>query len=93
MLWNPDNIAYNFLSECRRLWDLEEPQNSQLTTVQAALVMNIMYNLNANDFIAIKYLDQACEMAKALDLFGPVVAGTSDRCYRARTITAWAVCK
>ncbi|KAJ4360832.1 uncharacterized protein N0V89_001399 [Didymosphaeria variabile] len=58
MLWNPDNIAYKFLSE-----------------FQAALIMNVTYNLNANDFIAIRYLDQACDMAKALDLFGPAGHG------------------
>ncbi|KAF2449783.1 hypothetical protein P171DRAFT_379973 [Karstenula rhodostoma CBS 690.94] len=91
MLWNPDNIAYKFMSECKRLWDLEPPERSRLTTIQAALVMNITYNLNANDFIGIQYLDQACRMARALGLFGPARHDTSSKSYRARAITAWAV--
>ena len=93
MLWNPENIAYKFMSECKRLWDLESPGRSRLTTVQAALVLNAMYNSNANDFIANRYLDQACEMAKALGMFGPARHHTSSNPYRARAITAWAVCK
>jgi len=32
-------------------------------------------------------------MAKALDLFGPARHGTSAKSYRARTVTAWALCK
>jgi hypothetical protein len=93
MLWSPENIAYKFMSECKRLWDLEPPERGRLTTIQAALVLNITYNLNANDFIAIRYLEQACEMAKALGLFGPARHAVSTRSYRARVITAWAVCK
>lgn len=92
-MWNPENIAYKFLSECKRLWDLESPDRSRLTTVQAALVLSVAYDSNANDFIAIRYLDQAYEMAKALDLFGPARHHSSSKPYRARAITAWAVCK
>jgi hypothetical protein len=81
------------MCECKRLWDLEPPEKGRLTTIQAALVLNITYNLNANDFIAIRYLEQACEMAKAIGLFGPARHTVSDKSYRARAITAWAVCK
>ncbi|OAG06511.1 uncharacterized protein CC84DRAFT_1090661 [Paraphaeosphaeria sporulosa] len=91
MLWHPENIAYKFMSECKRLWDLEPPERSRLTTVQAALILNITYNLNANDFIAIRYLDQACDMATALGLFEPARHDISSKSYRARAITAWAV--
>lgn len=93
MLWNSRNVAYRFLGECKRLWELEAPDENRLTTIQAALVLNSIYNLNANDFIAVGYLDQACAMAKAIGLFGPDHYSASDKSYRARVITAWAVCE
>lgn len=93
MLCTSDNLAYKFLCECKRLWELEPLERNRLTTVQAALVMNMIYNLDGKDFIAIRYLDLACHMAKALDLFGLLPSSTSVKSYRARTTTAWALCK
>ncbi|KAJ4304568.1 hypothetical protein N0V90_000094 [Kalmusia sp. IMI 367209] len=84
-------LAYKFLAEAKRLWDMEPPGKSRLTTIQAAMVLNMTFNCDAKDLVSKKYLEQACEMAKALDLFGPPQHRTTSKMFKARVITAWAL--
>ncbi|KAL6808365.1 nitrate assimilation regulatory protein nirA [Trichoderma camerunense] len=70
--WNPHSLGYRFFAEARRLWELEAGQKSSITTVQAGMVINIMYNMYSMDKIGMTYGVQAIAMAHDLKLFeGP----------------------
>lgn len=57
-------------------------------TVQATLILHIVYNMNGTDELGYRYLEQAVEMANSLDLFKPsAVASRKKR--NARELTAW----
>jgi hypothetical protein len=88
--WNPSTLGYQFLSECRRLWELEAG-NSTITTVQAATIMALTYNKNGMDKIGWSYMMQAIKAAENMDLFGPVQNAHSTRLKAARTFTGWAL--
>lgn len=40
-------------------------------TVQATLILHIVYNMNGTNELGYRYLEQAVEMANSLDLFKP----------------------
>ncbi|PON25487.1 hypothetical protein TGAM01_v205781 [Trichoderma gamsii] len=85
--WNPNNRAYQFLAETRRLWELEA-REPNLMTVQATLILHIIYNMNGTDELGYRYLEQAVDMANGLNLFKPsAVASGKER--NARELTAW----
>lgn len=85
--WNPNNRAYRFLAETRRLWELEA-REPNLMTVQATLILHIVYNMNGTDELGYHYLEQAVEMSDSLDLFkSSAVTNRKER--NARELTAW----
>ncbi|KAF4960323.1 hypothetical protein FGADI_970 [Fusarium gaditjirri] len=87
--WNPQTLGYRCLTEARRLWELEIG-HAQLTTVQAAIVISIVYDANGSDKVGRSYLTQAVAAAHALQLFSSQTNG-DDREFNARAITAWAL--
>ncbi|KAI1084060.1 hypothetical protein F5B20DRAFT_364446 [Whalleya microplaca] len=68
--WLPNNFGYRFLSEARRLFELEHT-NPAITTVQAAAIINLTCNSNGIDEISWYYMNESLEMAQELDLFCP----------------------
>ena len=87
--WSPQNLAYQFLAEARRLWEMQDGQSS-LTAIQAAIVLNIIYDCDTMDKIGRSYLLQAVAMAHDLKLFqSSSDKAMSKKMQRARTFTAW----
>ncbi|KAH7183625.1 uncharacterized protein B0J16DRAFT_346031 [Fusarium flagelliforme] len=87
--WSPHNLAYQFLAEARRLWEMQDGQSS-LTAIQAAIVLNIIYDCDTMDKIGRSYLLQAVAMAHDLKLFQSFSdKPMSKKMQRARTFTAW----
>ncbi|KAJ4012345.1 hypothetical protein NW752_008019, partial [Fusarium irregulare] len=86
--WSPQNLAYQFLAEARRLWEMQEGQSS-LTAIQAAIVLNIIYDCDTMDKFGRSYLLQAVAMAHDLKLFqSSSDKAMSKKMQRARTFTA-----
>lgn len=57
-------------------------------TVQATLILHIVYNMNGTDELGYHYLEQAVRMANSLDLFkSSSVTNRKER--NARELTAW----
>lgn len=86
--WNPHTLGYQFLVEAKRLLELELGE-SKLTSIQAALVMNIVYNVNALDKIGSTYLVQAISMANKLQLFSETIELKDRKMQMAMAFTAW----
>ncbi|KAK4188607.1 hypothetical protein QBC35DRAFT_495907 [Podospora australis] len=92
--WNPHTLGYQFLTEAKRLWELEYGASApRLTTIQAALILNVVYNLNAMVALGWKYTEEAIRMARKINLFKkPANWETMDPRLRAgRDFTAWAL--
>ena len=87
--WLRENLGYRFMAEAKRLWELERPGEIHLTTIQTALVLNIVVSVNGLDRIVHTYLLQALVIAHELDLFGTPQAPADDKTQKARTVTAW----
>ncbi|RFN54941.1 zn(2)-c6 fungal-type DNA-binding domain protein [Fusarium flagelliforme] len=64
-------LGYKFFAEAKRLWELELMEKSSITTVQAAMIFHIMYNIYSMDKLGMTYGVQAVAMAKDLKLFDP----------------------
>ena len=79
------------MAEAKRLWELEVVGRSKLTTVQAALVLNVVYNMNGADKLGYLYTEQAIVMANNLQLFSARPRHMSDSMQNARGFTAWAL--
>ncbi|KAJ4077892.1 hypothetical protein NW769_015238, partial [Fusarium oxysporum] len=87
--WSPQNLAYQFLAEARRLWEIQDGKSS-LTAIQAAIVLNIIYDCDTMDKIGRSYLLQAVAMAHDLKLFqSSSDKAMSKKTQRARAFTAW----
>ncbi|KAI7766366.1 hypothetical protein LZL87_013140 [Fusarium oxysporum] len=86
--WRPETLGCRFLAEAKRLWELESGK-SKLTTLQAAMVLHIIYTINGMDQIGISYLLQSVQLAQDLELFAP--EQTEGRTRTARVFTAWAL--
>ena len=84
-----DTLSYQFITEAKRLWDIEDVAGSKLTTIQAAIVMNVIYNSNGTDRIGSTLLQRAVDMAHDLQLFTFPGYGSHDLMTRARHFTAW----
>ncbi|KAJ4117481.1 hypothetical protein NW768_010844 [Fusarium equiseti] len=83
--WDTESLCYRFFAETKRLWELEMGE-SKLTTCQAAMVMNSVYNMDGLDQIGNLYMVQAAKIAYNLDLFGAKGRGEMDV---AKHFTAW----
>lgn len=85
-------MAIRFLAEAHRLRMLEGGAE-KLTTVQALIMINIIYNSMGKDRIGSEYLPPAISMAINLDIFSPsskengTIHDGEERLVRA--VTAW----
>lgn len=87
--WSPQNLAYQFLAEARRLWEIQDGKSS-LTAIQAAMVLNTIYDCDTMDKIGRSYMLQAVAMAHDLKLFQySSDKAMSKKTQRARHFTAW----
>jgi hypothetical protein len=86
---NPHTLGYRFLAEARRLWD--EDDTSRITSIQAALFLNFVYDMCTLDKVGLAFEERAVKMAEHLQLFKPLPEIRSRRQRSARTITAWAL--
>ncbi|KAK3301063.1 uncharacterized protein B0H64DRAFT_382525 [Chaetomium fimeti] len=66
-----------------------EWEQTRLTTIQAALLLTLIYNLNASDKIGWRFTLNAIEMADEIQLLGPPLERHSPEMQCARTYTAW----
>ncbi|KAF4470200.1 Zn(2)-C6 fungal-type DNA-binding domain [Fusarium albosuccineum] len=88
--WDPDNLAYRFLAEAKRLWELQVGRSS-LTSIQAAILLNTISNSDGMDKIGRMYMLQAVAMANDIGLFGSHAEIKGNKMRRARAFTAWGV--
>lgn len=86
--WDTESLCYRFFAETKRLWELEMGE-SKLTTLQAALVMNSIYNMDGLDQIGNLYMVQAAKIAYNLDLFRRCEGRDRTEMDVARHFTAW----
>lgn len=90
--WTPHTLGYKFFAEARRLFEVQIYKEPHITSIQAALVMSVTYNLYAMDKIGISYTVQAVEMARNLNLFdAPAGLQGNTRTLLGHQFTAWAV--
>ncbi|KAK1760212.1 hypothetical protein QBC47DRAFT_289520 [Echria macrotheca] len=87
--WNPDSLGYRFIAEARRLWEIEQGV-SKLTTIQAGLVINVIYNICGVDRVGWSYTERAAAMARDLGLLQGLYRGSARLC-DAGNFTAWAL--
>lgn len=66
--WQPENLGYRFLAEALRLFELEEATPT-ITTVQAAAIINLAYNLNGIDELGWVYAKKSLQLAQKVSLF------------------------
>ncbi|KAK0736367.1 hypothetical protein B0T21DRAFT_401867 [Apiosordaria backusii] len=97
--WSPHNLAYQFMAEAKRLWELES-DTPRLTTIQAAMLMNVNTNMNAMDEIGFNFTKRGVEMANQIGLLTPsrdlsLLKGPENalqgRKALSRSFTAWAL--
>ncbi|KAF2475141.1 uncharacterized protein BDR25DRAFT_381964 [Lindgomyces ingoldianus] len=88
--WNPRTLGYQFSAEARRLWEFEAGR-SKITTVQAAMLMNISYSENGMDKIGWAYLVQAVDMSHDLHIFDTSTDIKSAEMENVRAFTAWSL--
>ncbi|KAF5692882.1 C6 transcription factor [Fusarium denticulatum] len=86
--WRSENLGYTFLTEAKRLLELESSQ-CKLTTLHAAMVLHTIYTMNGMDQVGISYLLQSVQIAQDLKLFAP--EQTEGKTKTARVFTAWAL--
>jgi hypothetical protein len=89
--WNPNTLPYKFCAEARRLWELERAEPSSLTTVQAGIVINKIYNVCSMDKIGLNYGAQAASIAYELGLFEPNDSTLDKPQQIVRDYTAWSL--
>ncbi|KAK4460166.1 hypothetical protein QBC42DRAFT_272974 [Cladorrhinum samala] len=90
--WNPHTLGYRFLNEARRLWEVEvASERTRLTTIQAAILLNYVYNMNSMVQLGWGYTLKAMDWARKIKLFDkPDGWETMDPRLRAgRDFTAW----
>ncbi|OTB00138.1 hypothetical protein M426DRAFT_324544 [Hypoxylon sp. CI-4A] len=88
--WLPRTLGYQFSAEAKRLWEIEcRKKVVKLTTVQAAVVLNIVSILTAMDKVGTSYMLQAAAMATSMDLFSANTGTRDKRARKARAFTAW----
>ncbi|KAF2191960.1 hypothetical protein K469DRAFT_555285 [Zopfia rhizophila CBS 207.26] len=93
-----DNIMTSFYKEARRLWELEEGQDT-LPKLQAALLLYLVLGKHGRDKVGHTFLIEACRIGRDLGLFR-LLPSTSiqkplgvpeAKWERARAVTAWAL--
>lgn len=88
--WNTQSLGYQFLSEAKRLWELELCK-PKLTTVQAGPILNIIHNMCCQDKLGWAYTMQSVTMGHGLGIFSPSTKQFTKREQDARDFTAWCI--
>lgn len=88
--WNSESLQYQFLAECRRLFELETGP-MRLTTVQACTLLTMVNSANACDEIGNKYITHAVKGALILNLFSEPDDEFDKPMQASRAMTAWGV--
>jgi len=87
--WDPDSLAYRFLAETKRLWELEDGK-PRLTTIQAGCLINATMNDFGHDKPGFEYALKALSMAQKMGLFVATQAA-ENRFEHVKVFTAWAL--
>ncbi|KAF1737343.1 Nitrogen assimilation transcription factor nirA [Beauveria bassiana] len=87
--WNPHFLGYKFFAEARRLWDMDRFEPDSVTTIQAGLIMNLVYNVYSMDKVGLSYGAQASAMAYKMGLFKLPDEVTDPSLQIVRDFTAW----
>lgn len=87
--WKPLSLRYRFMAEARRLWDLEQRQKPRITTLQAAMVLNTVYNMTSMETMGLSFSGQAIALSYKLGLFEPLSSHLDERTRHVYTFTAW----
>ncbi|KAL7930684.1 hypothetical protein V8C35DRAFT_311950 [Trichoderma chlorosporum] len=86
--WDPGNIGYQFLAEAKRLWELQT-KSTDLPTLQAAVIIHVIYVNNGIDKPGLIYLNRAIAIAEYLQLFHGNSHVHDKTMRHARDFTAW----
>ena len=86
--WNPHTLTYQFLAEAKRLWELDSHE-PRITTIQAAMLFSVFYNLNGLDEVGQAYRLHAITLVHKMGLFKSNPGGAR-RNRLGRAYTAWA---
>jgi hypothetical protein len=89
--WNPHTLGYKFLAEAKRLWEMEQIQPKCLTTLQAAIIINVIVSADSMDKLGMSYSVQAIAIAEELEIFGPLTSVKSERERQGCVFSAWAL--
>lgn len=89
--WNPNGLAYRFLAEAKRIWELQVVSDCHrcLTSVQAVVLINAIYNLCGLDKIGDIYGLQGFALAQEIGLFDGNTHIQSRRLRDATNFAAW----
>ncbi|KAH8657914.1 putative C6 transcription factor [Xylariales sp. PMI_506] len=87
--WNPHTLVYHFQAESRRLWDLQATGPPLITTLQAAIVLNLIRNMSSLDKLGRPFGVQAVTLAHELRLYDEPRADQSQRTRDGWAFTAW----
>ncbi|KJZ71867.1 hypothetical protein HIM_08712 [Hirsutella minnesotensis 3608] len=87
--WNPRSLTYKFITEAKRLWELDGAASTLLTKLQATMIINTLYNVSGIDKVGNLYLLQGAAMVHDLRLFQRPRQIDCVRLQMARDFTAW----
>ncbi|KAG5966694.1 hypothetical protein E4U57_002008 [Claviceps arundinis] len=83
-------LGYEFLSETKKLWDLEKDRPILITTIQAALVLSVILNVCSAEALGLRYARTAVAMAVDHGLYDECDAQCkSEPIQQAHDFTAW----
>ena len=77
------------MAEARRLWDLEQRQEPRITALQAAMVLNPVYNMSSMESMGLSFSGQAIALSFNLGLLEPLSPQLDERSKYVYTFTAW----
>ncbi|EUC50478.1 hypothetical protein COCMIDRAFT_32300 [Bipolaris oryzae ATCC 44560] len=89
--WEPDGLGYRFFAEARRIWEMlaVSGKNRNLASVQAAMIINSVYNIYGLDKLGSAYGLRGLAIARELKLFDGNARVKSERKRNARNFSAW----
>ncbi|KAG9495310.1 hypothetical protein J7337_013548 [Fusarium musae] len=88
--WNPNTLAYRFIAEAKRLWELEA-SIPRMTTIQAGILFSVFHNLCGLDEVGKPYRVHAVALANQLRIFDTIDVDQSKRIQRGTQNLAWAM--
>lgn len=89
--WNSHGLSYLFLTEAKRIWEFQDISNCHrsLTSIQAMILVNIVYAFSGLDKIGDVYGLQSLTLAQEIGLFDGNAHIQSRRLRDAANLTAW----